>query len=92
MIKRANLLLSTVELVRLEEIARLEQLRFQNDEILQQEIIQRATLTEIEARLSQTANFNEIELRSRAFVRAAKERKNKLATLEERIEFYEEPS
>jgi len=35
MIKRANLLLSKAELVRLEEIARLEQLKAQNDEVLQ---------------------------------------------------------
>ena len=49
-------------------------------------------MAEIEARLSQTANFNEAELRSQAFVRAAKERKNKLATLEERIKSYEASS
>ena len=34
MTKRANLLLSKTEQMRLEEIARLEQLRAQNDEIL----------------------------------------------------------
>jgi len=64
MIKRANLLLSKAEPVRLEEMARLEQLKAQNDEVLQQEIAQRTTLAEIEARLSQTGNFNEAELRS----------------------------
>jgi len=78
--------------VRLEEIARLDQLKAQNDEVLQQEIAQRATLAEIEARLSQTVNFNEDELRSQAFIRAAEERKNKLATLEEWIKSYEAPS
>ena len=92
MIKRANLLLSKAEPVRLEEIARLEQLKAQNDEVLQQEIAQRATLAEIEPRLSQTANFNKAELRSQAFIRAAEERKNKLAILEERIKSYEAPS
>ena len=71
MIKRANLLLSKSEPVRLEEIAWLEQLRAQNDKVLQQEITQRATLTEIEVHLSQTVNFNEAELRSQAFIRAA---------------------
>jgi len=35
MIKRANLLLSKTEPVCLEEIARLEQLKTQNDEVLQ---------------------------------------------------------
>ena len=65
LIKRSNLLLSKAEPVHLEEIARLEQLRAQNDEVLQQKITQRSTLTEIEARLSQTANFNEAELRCR---------------------------
>ena len=35
MIKRANLLLSRAEPLRLEEIARLEQLKAQNDEVLQ---------------------------------------------------------
>ena len=72
MIKRANLLLSKAEPVRLEEIARLEQLKAQNDEVLQQELAQRSTLAEIEARLSQTANFKEAELRSQAFIRDAK--------------------
>ena len=51
MIKRANLLLSKAEPVRL-EIARLKQLKAQNNEVQQQELAQRATLTEIEARLS----------------------------------------
>ena len=92
MIKRANLLLFKAEPVRLEEIAWLEQLKAQNDEILQQEIAQRASLAEIEARLSQTVNFNEAELRSQAFIRVAEERKNKLAILEERIKSYEAPS
>ena len=58
MIKKANLLLSKAP-VRLEEIDRLEQL-----EVLQQELAQRATLAKIKARLSQTASFNEAELRS----------------------------
>ena len=73
--------------MRLEEIARLEQLKAQNDEVLQQELAQRATLAEIEARLSQTTNFSEAELRSQAFIRAAEERKDRLAILEERIKF-----
>jgi len=92
MIKKANLLLSKAEPVRLEEIARLEQLKAQNDEVLQQELAQRATLVEIEARLSQTVSFNEAELRSQALIRVAEERKNRLATLEERIKSYEAPS
>ena len=52
----------------------------------------RATLTEIEARLSQIANFNEVELRSEAFIRAIEERKSRLATLEEQIKSYETQS
>ena len=48
-------------------------------------------MTEIEARLSQTTNFNEAELRSQVFIRAAEERKNRLAILEERIKSYEVP-
>jgi len=88
----ANLLLSKIELVRLEEITRLEQLKAQNDDVLQREIAQRATLAEIEASLSQTPNFNEAELRSQAFIRVAEERKNNPATLEERIKSYESPS
>ena len=39
MIKRANLLLSKAELVRLEEIARLEQRRAQNVKVPQQEMV-----------------------------------------------------
>jgi len=58
MIKRANLLLSKAEPVRLEEIARLEQLKAQSDEVLQQELAERATLAEIEARLSQAAKHS----------------------------------
>ena len=48
-------------------------------------------MAEIEARLSQTANFNKAELRSQAFIRAAEESKNKLTTFEERIKSYEAP-
>ena len=51
MIRKANLLLSKAEPVRLEETARLEQLKAQNDEILRQELAQRATLVEVEAPL-----------------------------------------
>ena len=58
MIRKANLLLSKTEPVRLEEIAWLEQLKAQNDEVLQRELAQRATLVEIEARLAQTVSFN----------------------------------
>ena len=45
-----------------------------------------------ETALSQMANFNEAELRSQAFIRAAKERKSRLVTLEERIKSYETQS
>ena len=92
MIRKANLLLSKAEPVRLEKIAQLEQLKARNDEVLRQELAQRATLVEIEARLSKTVSFNEAELRSQALIRAAEERKNRLATLEERIKSYEAPS
>jgi len=78
--------------MRLEEIAWLEQLKAQNDEVLQQELAQRATSAKIKARLSQTANFNEAELRSLAFIRVAEVRKNRLAILEERIKSYEAAS
>ena len=47
MIKKANLLLSKAEPVRLEEMARLKQLKAQNDEVLQQERTQRATLLKL---------------------------------------------
>ena len=92
MIRKANLLLSKAEPVRIEETARLEQLKAQNDEVLRQELAQRATLVKIEARLVQTASFNETELRSQALIRAAEEKKTRMATLEERIKFYEMPS
>ena len=52
----------------LKESTRLEQLKAQNYEVLQQEMAKRATLVEIEARLFQMANFNEAELRSQAFI------------------------
>jgi len=92
MIRKANLLLFKFEPVRLEEIARLEQLKAQNDKVLRQELAQRATLVEIEARLAQTVSFNEAELRSQTLIRAAEERKNRMAILEERIKSYEAPS
>ena len=85
MIRKANLLLSKAEPVCLEETARLEQLKAQSDELSRQELAQRATLVEVEARLAQTASFNEAELRSQAFVRAADDRKIRLAILEGRI-------
>jgi len=49
-------------------------------------------LAEIEARLSQTANFNDAELRLQAFIRATEERKNRLTILEEWTKSYEAPS
>ena len=70
MIRKGNLLLSKAEPVRLEETARLEQLKAQSDELSRQGLGQRATLAKVEARLAQTANFNEAELRSQALVRA----------------------
>ena len=89
MIKKENLLLSKAEPVRLEEIARLEQLKAQSDELSRQGSAQRTTLAEVEARLAQTANFNEAELRSQALVRAASDKRTKLAVLEERIRSYD---
>ena len=62
MIRKGNLLLSKAEPVRLEETARLEQLKVQSDELSRQELAQRATLAEVESRLAQTASFNEAEL------------------------------
>ena len=47
-------------------------------------------MAEVEARLAQTANFNEAELRSQALVRAANYKKTRLAFLEERIRSYDE--
>ena len=49
----------------------------------------RATLVEVEARLAQTASFNEAELRSQALVRAVDDREARLAFLEERIRSYD---
>ena len=62
------------------------------NKVLQQEMAKRATLAEIEAHLSQMANFNETELRSQAFIRAVEERKNRLVTPKERMKSYETQS
>ena len=78
--------------MRLEETARLEQLKAQSDELSRQRLAQRATLTEAEAHLAQTASFSEAELKLQALVRAADDRKTRLAILEERIKSYEAPS
>jgi len=89
MIRKGNLLLSKAEPVRLEETARLEQLKAQSDELSRQELAQRATLVEVEARLAQTANFNEAELRSQALARDVNDKKTRLAFLEEQIRSYD---
>ena len=91
MIRKANLLLSKAEHVRLEEIMRLEQLKVQSDELSQRELAQRVTLVEVEAHLAQTASFNVAELRSQALIRAADDRKTRLAFLEGRIKSYDAP-
>ena len=88
MIRKGTLLLSKAEPVRLEEAARLEQLKAQNDELSQQGLSQRATLAEVEARLAQTPDFNEAELRSQALSQAADVRRMRLASLGERIRSY----
>ena len=88
MIKRINLLLSKAEPVRLEETARLEQLKAQNDELARQGLLQRATLAEAEARLAQAMDFNEAELGSQAFAQAADDRRTRLASLGERLRSY----
>ena len=75
--------------MRLEETMRLEQLKAQSDELSRQELAQRVTLAEVEARLAQATNFNEAELRSQALVRAADDRRTSLASLEERIRSYD---
>jgi len=88
MIRKGNLLLSKAEPVHLEETARLEHLKAQSDELSRQGLAQRATLAEVEACLAQTANFNEAELRSQALIRAANDKKTRLAFLEEQIRSY----
>ena len=75
--------------MRLEETARLEQLRVQSDELLRQELAQRATLAKVEARLAQATDFNETELRSQALAQAVDDRRMRLASLEERIRSYD---
>jgi len=52
-------------------------------------LAQRATLAEVETRLAQMANFNEAELRSQALVRAANDKKTRLAFIEEWIRSYD---
>jgi len=88
MIRKANLLLSKAIPVRLEETARLEQLRAQNEELARQGSSQRATLAEVEARLAQAVDFNEAELRSQALAQAADDRRTRLASLGDRIRSY----
>ena len=88
MIRKANLLLSKAIPVHLEETARLEQLKAQSEELARQELSQRATLAEAEARLAQAEDFNEAELRSQALAQAADDRKTRLNTLGERLRSY----
>ena len=88
MIRKGNLLLSKAEPVRLEEAARLEQLKAQSDELSQQGLSQRATLAEVEARLAQAMDFDETELKSQALAQAADDRRTRLASLGERIRSY----
>jgi len=88
LIKNANLLLSRAMPIRLEETARLEQLKAQSEELARQESLQRATLAEAEARLAQAADFDEAELRSQALAQAADDRRTRLASLGDRIRSY----
>ena len=88
MIRKANLLLSKAIPVRLEETARLEQLRTQSEELSQQGLSQRASLAEVEVRLAQATDFNEAELRSQALAQAADDRRTRLDSLGERLRSY----
>ena len=88
MIRKANLLLSKAEPVRLEETARLAQLKAQNDELARQGLSQRATLAEVEARLAQAMDFNKAELRSQALAQATDDRRTRLASLGEWLNSY----
>ena len=88
MIRKANLLLSKATQMRHEESARLKQLRAQSEELARQESSQRATLTEVEARLAQAVDFDEAELRLQALAQAADDRRARLASLGGRIESY----
>ena len=88
MIRKANLLLSKAIPVRLEETARLEQLKTQNEELARQELSQRATLAEVEARLAQAVDFDEAELRSQALAQTADDRETRLNALGERLRSY----
>ena len=45
-------------------------------------------MAEVEARLAQTTDFNEAELRSQALAQAADDRRTRLASLRERIRSY----
>ena len=76
------------ESVRLEEITRLEQLKAQSDELSQQGLSQRATLAEVEARLTRAMDFDEAELRSQALAQAADDRRTRLDSLGERLRSY----
>jgi len=88
MIRKANLLLSKAMPVRLEETARLEQLRTQSEDLARQESSQKATLAEVEAHLAQAVDFNEADLRSQALAQAADDRRTGLASLGDRIRSY----
>ena len=88
MIRKANLLLSKAIPVRLEETARLEELKAQSKELARQELSQRATLAEVETRLVQATDFNEAELRSQALSQAVDDRMTRLASLGERLRSY----
>jgi len=88
MIRKRNLLLSKAEPVRLEETARLEQLKAQSEELSQQGLSQRETLAEVEARLARALDFNEAELRSQALAQAADDRRTRLASLGEQLKSY----
>ena len=54
----------------------------------EQGLSQRATLAEVEARLTQAMDFNEAELKSQALAQAADDRRTRLASLGERLRSY----
>ena len=89
MIKRANFLLSKVELVRAAETAQLELLTTKSTQVHQLEAEKRATLAEIHSRLAQMTAFNWEELTSQALARVEENKRHKLSTLEEKLASYE---
>ena len=88
MITRANFLFSKVGSMRAKEIAQLEQLNAERNQVLKLEAEKKAALAETQVRLAQMAAFNQEDLKLQALVRGEENKRQRLSTFENKLRSY----